>query len=137
MNARRKFLKGIGLWSSVAAGAATPFLANTGASSVVRNTTDTPVACTVDPSLAPLGQTNLMLTADNRPPPPPVTTFADSSYVMTCATSIQPQTTLSIGGNFINRCPEDQLNRVAMAVGKDNRLWIEVDGTWRRVALEV
>ncbi len=27
-------------------------------------------------------------------------------------------------------------NKVAMSVGKDNRLWIQVDGQWRRVALD-
>jgi hypothetical protein len=27
-------------------------------------------------------------------------------------------------------------NRVEMSVGKDNRLWIKVDGKWHRVAIE-
>jgi hypothetical protein len=27
-------------------------------------------------------------------------------------------------------------NKVAMSVGKDNRLWIQVDGQWRRVSLD-
>lgn len=133
MNARRKFLKGIGLWSSVAAGAATPLLANTGASSVVRNTTDIPVACTVDPSLAPLGQTNLMLTADNNPPPPPPPVSSLNGCFLVAGggyNSYSPM--LSVG----NPNADSTRNNVKMSVGKDNRLWIEVDGTWRRVALE-
>lgn len=41
------------------------------------------------------------------------------------------------GSNSIMYYSNDQYeNRVEMSVGKDNRLWIRVDGKWHRVAIE-
>jgi hypothetical protein len=151
INGRRGFLKGFGLAGVVLGGAsggyiaATREIANVASANVATDHSSVHdiEAASGTPDIAHLAPkenaTSLVITGDNRPPPPPpppVTTFTDSSYVMTCATSIQPQTTLSIGGNFINRCPEDQLNRVAMAVGKDDRLWIKVGEQWKRVVVE-
>jgi hypothetical protein len=40
------------------------------------------------------------------------------------------------GGGFYITPSQEYQNKVAMSVGKDNRLWIQVDGQWRRVALD-
>jgi hypothetical protein len=83
--------------------------------------------------LAPLGSTTLVLTANNKPPPPPPPpspiTFGDgyiatgSSYIISPALSM-------------NGVSTPNQNNVKISVGKDDRLWIEVGGKWRRVALE-
>ena len=149
-NHRRGFLKGFGLLSAIAAGAATHHLANTGTSMAVRDSVDPVLQPPVDIShLAPLGKVNLTLTADNEPPPvvKPVSvqyTQGDSNVgmqfmpkgagpsVYTMSGSSHTQTMMSIGsgGGVPNK------NNVKMSVGRDNRLWIEIDGQWRRVALE-
>jgi hypothetical protein len=72
----------------------------------------------VDKTLAPTSSSNLTLTADNRPQE---------------AMRINSDGAWGIGVSAPQ--PEHQ-NRVAMSVGKDNRLWLQVDGEWRRVALE-
>lgn len=156
VNGRRGFLKGFGLGGVVLSGAAGSYLAATReipnvASSGVpiahSNPNDVP-AIPPAPDIAHLapkeGATSLMITGDNRPPPPPpppapivspFVTTAGSSYVMTgCTSTLYSQSMLSIGSN--GKCPDDQLNRVAMAVGKDDRLWIKVGDSWKRVVLE-
>jgi hypothetical protein len=87
--------------------------------------------------LAPLGKINLQLTADNTPPPPPpvesikIHKNEDGSWI----------TTTTVGSSYSypsilnNGCKETD-NTVIMSVGKDNRLWIKVGDTWRRVALD-
>lgn len=144
-NQRRGFLKGFGLLSAIAAGAATHHLANTGASMAVRDPVDPVLQPPVDIShLAPLGKVNLTLTADNAPapvPPPVYDTnigmqFMPKGYGTPTLVFGGPSSThtqvLSIGSSGV--VPDK--NNVKMSVGKDNRLWIEVDGQWRRVALE-
>lgn len=154
VNGRRGFLKGFGLGGVVLGGAAGGYLAatreiaNVASSSLPAsnsNLNDNSVAPPA-PDIAHLAPkqnaTSLVITGDNRPPPPPpppapVVMTAGGPYTLACSSSLySPQTTLSIGGNFTNRCPEDQLNRVAMAVGKDDRLWIKVGDSWKRVVLE-
>jgi len=134
VNARRGFLKGFGLLSAVVAGASAPYLANTGASTVVRNTADPVLSPPVDVShLAPLGTTTLMLTADNMPPPPPPpVTSLNGAYIVAGGNYNTMSPMLSVGSTS----PIGNKNNVKMSVGKDDRLWIEVDGKWRRVALE-
>jgi hypothetical protein len=39
-------------------------------------------------------------------------------------------------GFYIAPMNVEYTNKVAMSVGKDNRLWIQVDGQWRRVAID-
>ena len=142
-NHRRGFLKGFGLLSAIAAGAATHHLANTGTSMAVRDSVDPVLQPPVDIShLAPLGKVNLTLTADNVPPPPPVhdtnvgMQFMPKGYgtpTLAFGSSSSTHTqVLSVGSG--GGVPDK--NNVKMSVGRDNRLWIEVDGHWRRVALE-
>lgn len=130
VNARRGFLKGFGLLSAVAAGVATSHLANTSTTSAVRDPVNPVLVPPVDQSLAPLGLVSLTLTADNTPPPPPSPiTYGNSTYLIG-GSSYQP--ILSVG----NYGGDATKNNVKMSVGRDNRLWVEVDGQWRRVALE-
>lgn len=151
VNGRRGFLKGFGLGGVVLGGAAGGYLAATreianvasaGALTAHSNRNDSAV---VPPApdithLAPKpNATSLVITGDNRPPPPPAPApvFSNSPYVMSCSSSLQPRSTLTISGNFHHtQCPPDELNRVAMAVGKDDRLWIKVGDSWKRVVLE-
>lgn len=127
VNARRGFLKGFGLLSAVAAGVATSHLANTSTSTTVRNPDDPVLVPPVDQALAPLGKVNLQLTADNRPPQPEVpSAFAIGGHSTVLAINTH-------GGSYSS--PEHN-NNVKLSVGKDNRLWAEVDGQWRRIALE-
>ena len=117
-NSRRGFLKGFGLLSAVAAGAATSHFASTGTSMDVRDPVDPILSSAVDKALAPSSSSNLTLTADNRPQE---------------AMRINSDGTWGIG---VTAWQPEYQNRVAMSVGKDNRLWLQVDGEWRRVALE-
>lgn len=121
INARRGFLKGFGLLGAAVGGfvAVQDSIANTPSPTPIGSPAD--VERDVGPvediaHLAPLGTFNMCLQANNKPPPKPTT---GNGYV------IQPLT-----------MPSGDDNRVVMSVGKDNRLWIQVDGTWRRVALE-
>lgn len=138
MNGRRGFIKGFGLLSAVIAGgtaAQTANAATTLGSPVLSGDNSSAVGEAID-HLAPRdGATALTITGDNRPPEPPKPiVFAESdSYVMTCTTSMS--TPFLIGGSSTPHTPND-LNSVTMAVGKDDRLWIKVGDSWKRVAIE-
>lgn len=121
VNARRGFLKGFGLFGAAAGG----FLA--AQNSFANTPPPTPIGVPTDAKrdvgpiediahLAPLGHTTVQFVANNEPPPKPV---VGNGYVM------QPLT-----------LPNENDNKVTMSVGKDNRLWIKIGDTWRRVALE-
>ena len=146
VNGRRSFLKGFGIGGVVLGGAATGYLAATreitnvasaGVSSNHGNLNGVP-ASEPAPDIAHLapkeGATSLVITGDNRPPAPPapVTYNPNNGYTLTCSTTAM--STLTISGS--NPCPDDQRNKVAMAVGKDDRLWIKVGDQWKRVVVE-
>ena len=134
MNGRRSFIKGFGLFGALGAGYGAALLqdrATQMAGPSLPDANSTTVAEDIS-HLAPLGSTPLVLTANNNPPPPPPTTsitFSDgyittgSSYIISPALSM-------------NGVSAPNQNNVKMSVGKDDRLWIEVDGKWRRVALD-
>ena len=138
VNARRGFLKGFGLFSAAAGG----FLA--AQNSFANTPPPTPIGVPTDAKrdvgpvediahLAPLGTTTIALNADNRPPPPPPPPSVTGSPYVISATGSYVSSVASLGSDPY--VPEGH-NQIKMSVGKDNRLWIEVDGTWRRVALE-
>jgi hypothetical protein len=112
---RRSFLKGFGLLGVVVASATAP--------QVMANTT--PVVITKSKEdlshLAPETNTTMTLTADNRTAEEKEQErkklYGDSPYVF-------------VGTNYT------ETHRVNMSVGKDNRLWLQVNGEWHRVALE-
>jgi hypothetical protein len=134
MNGRRSFIKGFGLFGALGAGYGAALLqdrATQMAGPSLPDANSTTVAEDIS-HLAPLGSTPLILTANNNPPPPPPPTsitFSDgyittgSSYIISPALSM-------------NGVSAPNQNNVKMSVGKDDRLWIEVDGKWRRVALD-
>lgn len=120
VNARRKFVKGLGLFSALVAGASAHSLANTGASVAVRDNVDPVVPQSVDYSLAPpAGAPDIQLTG----------AYGDTNVPL----EITPRGTGSI--YYFSSMPV-VTNKVHMAVGRDDRLWIKVGDEWRRVALE-
>ena len=146
MQERRRFIKGFGLLGLALSGAAAAreTISNTGVIGVGTGTNNVPAV--IDPPvvediahLAPLGKITLQLTADNTPPPPPpppvesikIHKNEDGSWI----------TTPTVGSSYSypsilnNGCKETD-NKVTMSVGKDNRLWIKIGDTWRRVALD-
>ncbi len=138
VNARRGFLKGFGLFGAAAGGflAVQNSFANTPSPTPIGSSTGSerdigPVEDIAH--LAPLGLINIHFQADNRPPPPPPPPSPANHY---------NGYTISSGGGHSpiiglgNMASTEGHNNVKMSVGKDNRLWIEVDGQWRRVALE-
>lgn len=157
VNGRRGFLKGFGLGGVVLSGAlggyhavtrevtslASPSVPAGDGSNV--NSAALPGA----PDIAHLAPRDtaaaLTLTGDNRPPPPPPppapivrTALGDSSVYSFCSSTVYPSTVLSVGtGAYgLSTCPKDEMNRVHMAVGKDDRLWIRVGEQWKRVVVE-
>ena len=135
VNARRGFLKGFGLLGAAAGGflAAQNSFANTPPPSPIGSPASNqrdlgPVEDIAH--LAPLGKTTLQLTADNIPPPPPppapIGGYTFDGYAVTGSSHI----------SILYDGYKETDNKVTLSVGKDNRLWIEVDGQWRRVALE-
>jgi hypothetical protein len=136
MNGRRSFIKGFGLFGALGAGYGAALLQDRAAQMAGPSLPDansTTVAEDIS-HLAPLGSTTLVLTANNKPPPPPPPpspiTFSDG-YIATGSSYIISSPALSMNG-----VSTPNQNNVKMSVGKDDRLWIEVDGKWRRVALD-
>ena len=120
VNVRRSFLKGFGLLGAAAGGflAAQNSFANTPPPSPIGSPTVTerdngPIEDIAH--LAPLGSTTLRLQANNELPK----RVEGNGYVV-----------------MTGMWPSEDDNKVILSVGKDNRLWIKVDDTWRRVALE-
>jgi len=145
VNGRRGFLKGFGLGGVILGGAAGGYLAATrevanvvGTNAATNHSNIHDVAVVERaPDIAHLAPkenaTSLVITGDNRPPPPPPVAYnPNNGYTLTCSTTAM--STLTISGS--NPCPDDQRNKVAMAVGKDDRLWIRVGEQWKRVVLE-
>ena len=113
-NSRRGFLKGFGLLSAVFAGGTAYNPSPTDSRGAVRSSSDAVRSTPVDQNLAPTTPHHLALVADNTPRE---------------AMRINSEGVMMYGSTT-------EQNRVAMSVGRDNRLWIKVDDQWRRVALE-
>jgi hypothetical protein len=60
-----------------------------------------------------------------------------SSTTLTLQGNPKPVVPSPYNGNgfYVSSNPEYQ-NKVEMSVGKDNRLWLKIDGEWRRVAID-
>lgn len=124
MNGRRSFIKGFGLLGAFVGGSGAAHAASNafskGSGSVLSGDGSTvhsqPVEHCPDIShLAPPDSAHvLQINGSYGPPPPP-----------------PPP-----GSLYCFNVPTQHTNHVKMTVGKDNRLWIKVDDTWRRVALE-
>lgn len=114
MNSRRNFLtgsaKGAGIFGAFLGGLAAPVIVER----VVEKQAPVPKIEPEDIShLAPESQTTLVLQGGVKKQEPP----SNSGYIF-APTNVE------------------YTNKVAMSVGKDNHLWIQVDGQWRRVALD-
>jgi hypothetical protein len=106
---RRNFFKGAGLLGALAAGIAT--------NKVVIEHAEAPKE---DYShLAPEPNTTLTLTGDNR-------TAEEKQAAMPAPSN----------GMYVFSPNPQVTNQVAMAVGKDNRLWLKVDEKWHRVSID-
>ena len=109
---RRSFFKGAGLLGALVTGIAT--------TKVVIEHVEAPKEVREDHShLAPEPNTTLTITSDNR-------------------SAEEKQATMSAPSNGIYMLSPNQqvTNQVAMAVGKDNRLWLKVDEKWHRVSID-
>jgi hypothetical protein len=134
MNGRRSFIKGFGLFSALGAGYGAALLQDRAAQmagSSLPDANSTTVAEDIS-HLAPLGSTTLILTANNKPPPPPPPTAMTVDGQFFTSGGYHDLTTAIL----ISDSGNPNQNNVKMSVGKDDRLWIEVDGKWRRVALD-
>jgi hypothetical protein len=84
------------------------------------------------------GISTLHLQGDNRPPPPPQPVQSWSAFNVPSngdyytVSGYVSSPMLSVGSS----CPSGEMNRVSLAVGKDDRLWIKVGDTWKRVVVE-
>lgn len=129
MNDRRRFVRNFGLLGAVLAGMGSGELAAEPKPVLpvpdLPNPSNDNVVCDIS-SLQPDNTTNIVLSADNtgahRQYPSPNSYTISAGYGAT-AYLVAPS-------------PPPVTNQVRMSVGKDNRLWIEVDGSWKRVALE-
>ena len=125
MKNRRNFLRGAGLLSTLVAGVYTGMTTASNTAPTI-----TPEVKEADIShLAPAhtNTNNLMLTANNNPPKP-----VEKSEI---CFSPSPYAVVGIGNSSV-MCPPEDMNRVKMSVGKDNRLWLYVDDKWKRVVIE-
>ncbi len=73
--------------------------------------------------------------------PDPVEPKEDTTHLAPDSISMftlqgNPKPVVDSNGFSIGVMNPEYQNKVNMAVGKDNRLWIQVDNKWQRVALE-
>ena len=109
---RRKFLGGAGLIGGLAAGI--------GAAKLTVEVVEKKKESEDISHLAPSSNTNLMLTADNKPKkvkPAGITVEGQPFYFAETP-------------NFAEQ------NKVTLSVGHDDRLWMKVGDKWHRVAIE-
>ena len=120
VNDRRKFVKGLGLFSAFIGGLSAHSLANGSPVVDVRDTVDPVLPQPVDKALAP--------------PDPACTIQLTGSYG---DTNVPMDLTPKGYGSVYYFNPNPPVtNKVSMAVGRDDRLWMKVNDEWRRVALE-
>lgn len=108
MTARRNFLKGVGIASAFVAGVA----AYKQVKDIADNSKD------ISHLAPPDNAYTIQFTGAYGEAPKPVPVYEDYSIR---------------ASSFYN---SEVTHKVAMTVGKDNRLWIKVGDEWRRVALE-
>lgn len=152
INDRRKFVKGLGLFSAVLAGAAVvraesaaPQLGN----SVVPVPTSANVGKAIDPAIISLieeqASNHLQLThtyGEIAPPPPPLPSSLNGSVLVSDWTTgssasflqINANGGVNIGGKNKQFVPgtENEVS-VKMVVGPDGELYLNVNGQWKRI----
>ena len=152
INDRRKFVKGLGLFSAVLAGAsvvraesAAPQLGN----SVVPVPTSSAVSKAIDPAIISLieeqASNHLQLThtyGEIAPPPPPLPSSLNGSVLVSDWTTgssasflqINANGGVNIGGKNKQFVPgtENEVS-VKMVPGPDGELYLNVNGQWKRI----
>ena len=130
MNARRGFLKNLGLFGAAVAGA------SAAAANNIARPAET-VGEKID-HLAPNNNTTFQLQATNREYSSEAMRIDGSGNLGIGTTS--PYADLSVepssGFYFVPQPTPSEMNKVELSVGKDNRLWTKVDGQWKRLAIE-
>ena len=110
---RRKFFSGAGIIGGLIAGV--------GAAKLTVEVVEKKKQTEDISHLAPSGGTNIMLTADNKPK------------------EVKPAGILTNGQPFyfagVNT-PLEEMNKVTLSVGHDDRLWMKIGEKWHRVAIE-
>lgn len=133
VNERRRFVKGIGFFAAILGGGSALGAANTPPILVSP-------ASTVDILPVTNGSSNyvsepIVEDISHLAPPENATTIQ-----FTGAYGQQPkhQVVSSAYGDsiYINGFTQETTHKVSMTVGLDNRLWIKVGDTWKRVAIE-
>lgn len=129
MNDRRRFVRNFGLLGAVLAGMGSRELAAEPKSVLPVPDLPSPssdnVACDIS-SLQPDNTTSIVLSADN----------TGSHRLYSSPNSYTISAGYGSSAYLVAPSPPPVTNQVRMSVGKDNRLWIEVDGSWKRVVLE-
>ena len=128
MNDRRRFVRNFGLLGAVLGGMGVSEAATRGISSLNRvpdsNRDGDPISTT---HLQPSGDTKITIHSYNQPKNR--TIYPGPGYTVNVGTGSQAFV-------VVEQPRLEEQNKVNLSVGKDNRLWVEVDGKWRRVALE-
>ena len=130
VNERRRFVKGIGFFAAILGGGSALSAANslpvavpTVDSISVNNGSSNPVSEPVVEDIShlapPENATTIQITGayGEQPKPQVVSSLASNSF-------------------YINGFNQETTHKVSMTVGLDNRLWLKVGDTWKRVALE-
>jgi hypothetical protein len=112
MNQRRNFLKGVGIASAFVAGVA----AYKQVKEIAENSKD------IRHFAPPDNAQTIQFTGAYGEAPKPV--------------HVDERFRIGSSSYYINGYNSEVTHKVAMTVGKDNRLWIKVGDEWRRVALE-
>lgn len=126
VNERRRFVKGIGFFAALFAGASAVGTPTSNTSMGDGGVSDPNLAAASEPVVEdishlapPENATTIQITGayGEKPKPIPVQTAYGEAY-------------------YINGFNQETTHKVAMAVGLDNRLWIKVGEEWKRVAIE-
>jgi hypothetical protein len=126
VNERRRFVKGIGFFAALLGGGSA---AGAAANAAIMGTSNVP-----NHNLAAASEPVVEDTSHLAPPENATTIQITGAY----GEQPKPQVVSSLASNsyYINGFNQETTHKVSMTVGLDNRLWIKVGDTWKRVALE-
>lgn len=130
VNERRRFVKGIGFFAAILGGGsalgstnslpvAVPAVDSIAVTDVTSNHVSEPIVEDISHLAPPQNATTIQFTGayGKQPEPQPVSATYSNSF-------------------YINGYNQETTHKVSMSVGLDNRLWIKVGDTWKRVAVE-
>ena len=130
VNERRRFVKGIGFFAAILGGGsalgganslpvAVPAVDSLSVTDVTSNPVSEPVVEDISHLAPPENAKTIQFTGayGEQPKPQVVSSIASNSF-------------------YINNFNQETTHKATMAVGLDNRLWLKVGDTWKRVAIE-